>query len=45
MHDYNNGMTGRESEHILKQIVRDPGLLDQFTEAEIEELQTKAMQK
>jgi len=38
-------MTSREAESILKRIINNPGLADQFTEEEIEELEKLAAKK
>ena len=38
-------MTPREARNILKRIINDSGLADQFTEEEIEELEKLAAKK
>jgi len=38
-------MTSKEAKNILKRIINDPGLADQFTEEEIEKLEELASKK
>lgn len=38
-------MTSKEAKRILNKIINDPGLADQFTEEEIEELEYIASEK
>jgi len=38
-------MTPREARTILKRIINDPGIADQFTEEEIEKLEELAAKK